>query len=148
MLQDRVELFSGETVRPFLFVFALLLVAAPLQAQKIRRDRYRVSAEELVEYADQNMADVLARARPHFFTFNSSGNSQGAGEATMQGTNITDLRVYVGNQAQGDSTMLRYYKASDVKEVRFYKPNEAMARLGGNGGSYVIQLIMKDAVSP
>jgi hypothetical protein len=135
-------------VRSFILVFAFALVAAPLEAQRIRRDRYKVSVEELAEYGDQNMADVLARARPHFFMVNTAGNAQGMGEATMQTVNTNALTVYVGNQAQGDSTMLQYYKAVDVKEVRFYKPNEAMARLGGNGGSYVIQLIMKDAVAP
>lgn len=146
-------------MRAFVLAFALALVAAPVStAHAQKRERYRIAAEELATYGDQNLADVLAKARPQFFQITAGGGtpSAAAGNDDMATGNkrcgdlacdATQLLVYVGTHKEGDSTMLRYYKASDVKEVRFYKPNEAMARVGADN-AYVIQVIMKDPVAP
>jgi hypothetical protein len=146
--------FQEKSVRPILAALALVVIALPAQAQ--RRERYKIATEELATFTDQSMADVIARARPQFLQIGDShgstqteaegGDSQG--RCASFGCQANELVVYVGGQAQGDSTQLRYYKADQVKEVRFYKPNEAMARLGANGHAYVIQLILKDAVAP
>lgn len=129
-------------MRKFLFVAALLLVAMPLEAQRSkRRDPNKISTQELAEYGDQNMADVVARARPNFLMFNAGGGA-GLGEQTMSGVQALVL-VYVGTQAQGDTSMLREFRASDVKEVRLYKPgNAASPQPAAN--SFVIQLVMKE----
>lgn len=143
-------------MRTFLYAIALAVVAMPassLQAQK--RERYRIATEELSTYGDQNLADVIAKARPQFYqiggasgaSMSAASGSDESGRCSDMSCNATQLFVYVGTQRQGDSTMLRYYKASDVKEVRFYKPNEAMARVGADN-AYVIQVIMKDPVAP
>jgi hypothetical protein len=143
-------------MRSFVFVAALALVATPVSlAHAQKRERYRIAAAELAEYADQNLADVLAKARPQFFQLTGSGGgtmsgaegNDAGGRCMSLSCDAAQLLVYVGTQRTGDSTMLHYYKASDVKEVRFYKPDEAMARLGANS-AYVIQVIMKDAVAP
>jgi hypothetical protein len=147
-------------MRAFVLAFALALVAAPAStAHAQKRERYRIAAEELATYGDQNLADVLAKARPQFFQLTGSGGTRssadGSGDDMAAGSrrcgdmscDATQLLVYVGTHKEGDSTMLRYYKASDVKEVRFYKPNEAMARVGADN-AYVIQVIMKDPVAP
>jgi hypothetical protein len=155
-LQDTGYSFQEKSVRSFLFAVALALVAAPLStvhAQK--RERYKIAAEELATFGDQNLADVLPKARPQFFEIGGAGGStQSAAEGNDAGGRCADmtcnpvqLLVYVGTHREGDSTMLRYYKASDVKEVRFYKPNESMARVGADN-AYVIQVIMKDPVAP
>lgn len=143
-------------MRAFLVVTALALVAAPLStAHAQKRERYKIAAEELASFGDENLADVLPKARPQFFQIGVAGGStQSAAEGGAGGSRCMDvscqgvqLLVYVGTHREGDSTMLRYYKASDVKEVRFYKPNEAMARVGADN-AYVIQVIMKDPVAP
>lgn len=126
----------------FLPLLLVALAVSPLEAQKApKRDRAKIMAEELAEYGLQPISDVLPKARPHFLQFNM-GSSQGMGEATMAGM-APGLTIYIGQQPQGDSATLRFYRADQVKEVRFYKPNEAMSRLGANN-TYVIQLILKD----
>lgn len=129
-------------MRKFLFVAALLLVAMPLEAQRSkRRDPNKISTAELADYGDQNMADVISRARPNFLMFNG-GSGAGLGEQTMSGVQSLVL-VYVGTQAQGDTSMLREFKASDVKEVRYYRPGNSMSPQSA-GNSFVIQLVMKE----
>lgn len=122
---------------------ALLLVAVPLQAQKAKkRDPYKITLEELAEYGDQNMGDVMRRARPNLLMFNGGSNAM-MGEQTLAGRE-TGLMIYVGTQAQGDTSVLRFYKASDVKEVRYFKPTNAGSP-NTRGDSFVIQLVMKEA---
>lgn len=131
-------------IRRFAPLLLALLFVSPLQAQKApKRDRWKIATEELADFGNQAMIDVIRQARPHFLEFNM-GTSQGMGEATMAGA-APGLTIFIDQQSQGDSATLRYYKASDVKEVRFYKPNEAMSRLGANN-TYVIQLLMKNPV--
>src|SRR6185503_10736014 len=138
--------FPGETVRRFLLLAALVLAVSPLEAQKrIKRDPYKISTEELAEFGDAAMVEVIPRLRPNFLMFNA-GTSAGMGEQTMLGLAHT-IVVYVGEQQQGDSSVLRFYKASDVKEVRYFKPgNSASPQTSGN--SFVIQLLMKDKTKP
>ena len=126
-------------MRRFLIVLAGLLVAAPALAQKPpKRDRFKITSEELAEYKNQDLIEVISRARPHFFQFNS-GTTSGMAEATMQGQ-AAQLLVYVGQQSFGDTSVLRHHKASDTKEIRFLRPSDAMVRLGANN-SAVIQII-------
>jgi len=119
-----------------------VLVASPLEAQKKnKRDPYKISIEELAEYGDAHMGEVIPKARPNFLMFNAGGGA-GLGEQTMSGMQH-QLVVYVGTQQQGDSSVLRFYKASDLKEVRYYKPGNSLSpQLAGN--AFVIQLMMKD----
>jgi hypothetical protein len=129
-------------VRRFVLFVALVLVAAPLEAQgKKKRDLYKIASEELAEYGDQAMVEVIPRARPNFLMFNAGGNA-GIGEQTMSGA-AHKLLVYVGSQEQGDSSVLRFYKASDLKEVRYFKPGNSLSP-NTSGNAFVIQLVMKD----
>jgi hypothetical protein len=142
-------------VRAFVFVTALALVAAPLSAGHAqKRERYKIAAEELATFGDQSLADALPKARPQFFQIGGAAGSTQASADGGSGSRCMDLScqavqllVYVGTKREGDSTMLRYYRSSDVKEVRFYKPSEAMARVGADN-AYVIQVILKDPVAP
>lgn len=124
----------------------LTTAAAVLPAQKApKRDRYKIAREELAEYASQSISEMLPKARPHFLMF-QAGGTQGMGEATISGV-APRLLVYVNNQSQGDSTVLKFYKANEIKEIRYYKPSEAMTRLGADN-AYVIQLIPLRLVKP
>lgn len=129
-------------MRRLLLLAALVLVASPLEAQKKnKRDPYKIAAAELAEYGDAAMSEVIPKARPNFLLFNAGGTA-GMGEATLSGV-ANGLLVYVGTQQQGDSSVLRFYKASDVKEVRYYKPgNAGSPHTAGN--AFVIQLNMKE----
>ncbi len=119
----------------------LVAVATPALAQKPpKRDRFKIETAELAEYKEQDLIETIRVARPHFLQFNAGSNA-GMAEATMQGAPAR-LLVYVGSQSMGDTTVLRHYKASETKEIRFLRPNDAMMRLGANN-AYVIQLITK-----
>lgn len=127
-------------MRRLLPVLLFALLAAPLAAQKPpKRDRFKIATEELVEYGNQNLSEVISKARPHFFQF-YGGATAGLGEATLNGA-AARLLVYVGNQSMGDSTILSHYKASEVKEIKYYRPSEAMTRLGADN-AFVIHLTM------
>jgi hypothetical protein len=129
-------------VRRILLSLALLLVALPLEAQKSKkRDQYKITAEELAEYGDANMGEVIPKARPNFLMFNAGGGAV-LREQTMSGV-AAPLLVYVGTQNQGDTSVLRFYRASDVKEVRYFKPGNSLSPQTA-GNSSVIQLLMKD----
>ena len=123
-------------MRKLILCLALALMAAPLEAQKApKRQRDRILAEELAEYGIAPLSEVIQRARPHFLKVERG--------ATGGGLNPWTILVYVGSQSLGDSTVLRNYKASEVIEIRYYKPNEATARLGSDNAT-VIQLTWKE----
>lgn len=126
-------------MRRLLLPALLLALASPLLAQKPpKRDRFKIEASELAEYQNQDLMEVINKARPHFLQFNA-GTNAGMAEATMQGV-AARLVVYIGQQAYGDTSILRHYKASQIKEIRYLRPSDAMVRLGANN-AYVIQLI-------
>jgi rRNA pseudouridine-1189 N-methylase Emg1 (Nep1/Mra1 family) len=132
----------GDSVRRFLLLAALVLVAAPLEAQKkVKHDPYKISSEELAEYGEATLIEVIPRARPNFLMANGGGGQMLA-EQTVSGM-AAQIVVYVGTLNQGDSSVLRFYKASDVKEVRYFKPGNSLSPQTA-GNSFVIQLLMKD----
>lgn len=127
----------------FLSACLLLAIATPALAQKPpKRDRFKIESAELAEYQTQDLIEVIRKARPHFLQFNA-GSSAGMAEATMQGV-AAQLLVYIGQQSHGDTSVLRHYKASETKEIRYLRPSDAMVRLGANN-AYVIQVITKTA---
>lgn len=129
-------------MRRFLWLAALILVALPLHAQKrVKRDPYKITEAELAEYGNAAMIEVIPKARPNYLMFNGGGNA-GLGEQTVLGLANT-IVVYVGEQQQGDSSVLRFYKASDVQEVRYYKPGNSLSPHTA-GNAFVIQLVMKN----
>jgi hypothetical protein len=127
-------------MRRFLTVLtAGVVLATPALAQKPpKRDRFKITTEELAEYKNSDLIEVISKARPHFFQFNA-GSTSGMAEATMQGQ-AAQLLVYVGQQSFGDTSVLRHHKASDTKEIRYLRPSDAMVRLGANNAA-VIQII-------
>lgn len=126
-------------MRRLLLSALLVAIASPAIAQKQpKRDRFKIEAAELAEYSNSDLLEVIRKARPHFLQFNAGSNA-GMAEATMQGV-AARLLVYIGQQSYGDTSILRHYKASQIKEIRYLRPNDAMVRLGANN-AYVIQLI-------
>lgn len=132
-------------MRQLLLVLMLALVASPLAAQRKRGDRNKITVEELAEYKDESMLEVIPKARPMYFMPNGGGSS-GMGEQTFQGLQAK-LVIFVGTMEQGDSSALRFYKASDVQEVRYFKPASSLSPQT-SGRDFVIQLIMKEPKKP
>lgn len=115
----------------------LAALASPAAAQKRNKQQNdRIQKEELAEYGDASLVEVIHRARPQFFM----------PEQTRQDFGLqTPWRVliYSGQQALGDTSILHTYKASDVTEIRYYKANESSTRFGADNAS-VILLTLKE----
>jgi hypothetical protein len=130
-------------MRRYLTAAALLLVALPLQAQgrKKRQDKDKIAVEELLEYGDANMGDVIRRARPNFYIFTAAADAGMSAPSMMKPENA--IYVYVGTQQEGDTSMLRFHRASEIEEVKYFKPGNALSPLSA-ANAYVIQLIPKN----
>ena len=125
-----------------LIFFAFTVLAAPSAAQASRgkQPHDRILKDELATYGDASLNEVIERVRPHFFMPDQTRIDFGLQTAWR-------VLVYVGRQARGDSSVLHSYKASEVTEVRYYKPNEASTRFGSDNAS-VILLTLKDEKKP
>ena len=130
-------------MRRYLIAAVLLLVALPLQAQgrKKRQDQSKITAEELADYGDANMGDVIRRARPNFYIFTAAADA-GLAIPTVTGSQYT-IYVFLGTQQEGDTSMLRFHKANEIAEVKYFKPGNALSPLSA-ANAYVIQLLPKD----
>jgi hypothetical protein len=127
-------------MRKLLLLLVLMVMAAPLEAQGKKRPRDRILAEELAEFGEATLTEVIQRARPQFLMPDQTRIDFGLQTPWR-------VLVYIGPQVRGDSSVLRAYKASEVKEIRYYRPNEANTRLGSDNAS-VIQLTMKTGAKP
>lgn len=122
-------------MRTLILALALLLVAVPVEAQRGKAPRDRIPAAELAEHGDASLLEVIERTRPHFFMPDQTRVSFGLQTQWR-------VLVYIGSQARGDTSLLRHYKASEVQDVRYYRPNEANTRFGTDNAS-VVQLTLK-----
>lgn len=120
-----------------ILLLVLIGIAMPAEAQRGKRPRDRILAEELSEYGNAFLTEVVERARPHFFLPEQSTMNMGVQTRWR-------VLVYMGQQLLGDSSILRHYQASEVKEIRYYKPNESSTRFGADNAS-VILLSPKEA---
>ncbi|MEK7402086.1 MAG: hypothetical protein AABZ80_06940 [Gemmatimonadota bacterium] len=125
-------------MRTALVLLAFATVVSPLDAQapKGKKPQDRILAWELESYGGASMQEVIATARPRFLMPTPTNRDAGA---------RTEWRVlvYIGTHAIGDTVVLGSYKASEVKEVRHFRPNEASARFGSDNAA-VILLTLKD----
>src|SRR5438309_3833929 len=97
----------GENVRRFLVLAALMVVAAPLQAQKKRKpDPYKITAEELAEFGSASVGEVVQRVRPNFYIFTPASDA-GLNLSTVTGVQY-GIVVFNGSQQLGDTSMLRF----------------------------------------
>jgi len=129
-------------MRRFMIIAALALASMPLEAQKkAKRDQYKITSEELAEYGSANMGEVIRKARPTFYIVTPASDA-GISSGVEYG-----ILVFVGTQQLGDTSMLHFYRASDVEEVRLYRPANALSPYTG-GNAFVIQLQMKDRRKP
>lgn len=124
-------------------LFALALVAVPASADAQRggrQQRDRILAEELATYGEASLTEVIQKARPHFFMPDQTRIDFGLQTQWR-------VLVYIGPQVRGDSSVLHTYKATEVTEIRWYKPNEASTRFGSDNAT-VIALTLKPVRKP
>jgi hypothetical protein len=127
--------------------FALILAAvivAPAHAQtpapKGKQPTDRILAWELETFGEASLTEVIEKVRPKFFMPDQTRIDFGLQTAWR-------VLVYKGMQSLGDSSILHTIKASEVTEVRMYRPNEAATRFGSDNAT-VILLTLKEPKKP
>ena len=139
---------------------SVLLLASTAHAQdkKIKRERNRISREELVETAERfpDLYDAIRSLRAHFLAPNNRGvRTTGVGERSTEssgssggsygsgGSNAANAVavVYVDGRRSGDLNAIKGLKTMEVEEVRYLTPNEAGQEygLGHEGGALLIK---------
>lgn len=138
----------------------VLLLASTAQAQdkKTKRERNRISREELVEAADRfpDLYDAIRSLRAHFLAPNNRGvrttgvGERGAGSSGLSGgsygsggSNAANALavLYIDGRRSGDLNVIKGLKTREVEEVRYLTPTEAGQEygLGHEGGAVLIK---------
>lgn len=108
---------------------ATRLDASPTAAPTAGSVRDVIGTAELRQLRGVSALDGLVRLRPHWI-----GGASNAGSASRLPV------LYVDGLRQGDVTMLADISVEAVREMRYYRPNEAKTRFGrwDDGGVVVI----------
>lgn len=121
-------------------VAAMLLVTlAPGEAEGQRKERNRITREELEQF-HENRGDLfraIRSLRPHFVQGSRGTRSVGGG--TMVATRPI---LYVNGARMADVAMLTDIMTRDVVEVRFIPPTEAAMTYNAEHGAGVIQVTL------
>jgi len=93
-----------------------------------RRSSSLITFEELTDIGDVGTAfDAIQRLRPNWLT----------------GRGGSGPRVFVNGVDMGSTGVLRNYRMTALREVRFTSPSDATIRYGTNSGGGVIDLITR-----
>lgn len=98
----------------------------------IGASRYLVTEEELVGVGDRSAYDALQELRPIFL------RSRDTQTATP-----TPVAVFVDGGRTEGLEALRSIRASSVKEMRFYEPQDANTKFGTGHNGGVIAVVLK-----
>jgi hypothetical protein len=125
---------------------AALAVPAAAQNRTTARSSSVLGLDEIVPFGTQRIRYVIERTRPRFL---QPDPSAAAGGSTRSGITTVSRRwrllVYVGSETRPqDASVLDYYRADQVGEVRYYRTAEASARFATDNAS-VLQLILRDS---
>jgi hypothetical protein len=123
-----------------------LLIAAALAApagaqQKGRQPQDRILAWELDTFGDASLREVIEKARPRFFMPEQTRIDFSAAIPWR-------VLVYTGMQMRGDTSILTTYKASEVREIRYFRTNEASTRFGSDNASVILLTLKGPAKTP
>lgn len=117
----------------------LLVTLIPAEAEGQRRERNRITREELEQF-HENRGDLfraIRSLRPHFVQGSRGTRSIGGG--TMVATRPI---LYVNGARMADIAMLTDIMTRDVVEVRFIPPTEAAMTYNAEHGAGVIQVTL------
>ncbi|MFN2324355.1 MAG: hypothetical protein ABR551_00555 [Gemmatimonadales bacterium] len=121
-------------------VAAMLLVTlAPGEAEGQRKERDRITREELEQF-HENRSDLfraIRSLRPHFVQGSRGSRSIGGGAMVA-----TRPILYVNGTRMADVAMLTDIMTRDVVEVRFIPPTEAAMTYNAEHGAGVIQVTL------
>lgn len=81
----------------------------------------RLSAEELEEWASQDLFNIIQRLRPTWLQVRAPVTAQGRPTIAV---------ILDGQRQQGSVELLRDLKAGDVQDVRFMNARDATTRFG------------------
>jgi hypothetical protein len=145
-----------------LIAAGLLLPVAASAQKPPKKERNRISREELIVAADRYavLYDAVRNLRPQFLTVNSRGvRTTGIGPSDPLsrnsrpglgggGSNAVDAKaiVYLDGVKSGDTDFLKTISTSTVEEVRYYSVNEAESEFGPHheGGAIAVKLLKGD----
>ena len=130
-----------KTVRALLATTALAatwLALAPAEADAQRRQRDRLTRDEIMESAqrDHDLHAAIKALRPRFLEGTRGATTLGGSTAPAE------LIVVVDRKRIGGPESLQSILASDVQEVQWLTPAQAQDRYGaaGTGGALLITL--------
>jgi hypothetical protein len=136
----------------------LLTGTAEAQDKKVKRERNRITREELVETAERfpDLYDAIRSLRAHFLAPNNRGTrTTGVGERSAEsssssggsygsgGSNAANALavVYIDGRRSGDPNVIKGLKTTEFEEIRYLTANEAGQEygLGHEGGAILIK---------
>lgn len=128
------------TVRTLItFLCAAVLTAScaasPNAANGGAASRYVVTEAELASLGDRSAYEALQQVRP---TFLRSRDAQ-----TTSNPSPTAVAVFVNGGRTEGVEALRTIRASTVKEMRFYEPQDANTKFGTGHNGGVIEVTLK-----
>jgi hypothetical protein len=128
----------------FAVVLAGLVAVLPTNAQAQKRDRDKITREDIEGSAqkDQDIYQVIRSLRPHFLAPARGSRSMGGSSSPMA--------LYVDGVRETDVNQLKAIPASVVEEVRYLDPTRSESEYGSNaaGGAVVVKRMKGGAAAP
>jgi len=97
--------------------------------------RYVITEAELVNLGDRSVYDALVQLKPAFLRTRDA--------QTSSHQDLTPVHVFVDGGRTEGVEVLRTIRASAVKELRFYEPDQANTKFGTGNNGGVIAVTMK-----
>jgi hypothetical protein len=97
--------------------------------------RYVITEAELANLGDRSVYDALVQLKPAFLRTRDT--------QTSSHQDLTPVHVFVDGGRTEGVEVLRTIRASAVKELRFYEPDQANTKFGTGNNGGVIAVTMK-----
>ncbi len=124
-------------------------LAHPAAAQKIRRDKNVITAEEIAKASGSTAFEVIRQLRPSWFVTRGVAGTQRqepAGSATSSdvgGMTVPGIAVYVDGVKAGGTDELNSISVDRIKELHFYSANDATTKFGTGHPNGAIEVLTK-----
>lgn len=117
----------------------LVILLAPSPAEAQRRDRNRITQEEiLAEKSLTTTYDIVKMLRPQWFRVSGARTMRGSGSAETQVESA--IVLYVDGVKMPSLELMNSVPPARVKEVRYLAPRDAHLRYGMGHESGVVEL--------
>ena len=135
------------SVRVALVLIGLVVSAGPADAQSPRRERNRITQDELVAEKSQiTTYEIVKVLRPQWFREGGARQLGGSGASTTQGTPI----LYIDGIRMDALQLMNSVPVLRIKEIRYLSPRDAHTRfgMGHEGGVIEVELAKIQPVPP